>query len=378
MVKEFGRALVAAMGGRPGTIETFTEVRFGQDDKTVRPDGVVLTTWGQRSWTALIEVKTAGKLESAQIDSYVDVARSKGYDAVVMITNELTTSADDYPVDIDRRKLKKVALLHLGWDEIRNIATLCLDHRGVTDATQRKVLAEFLRYMDHPRSGLQGFTDLGQHWPRVRESARSQTLRAGDRGSVEVINRFDQLVRHIGLGMSGMLGVDVQTSQPGGADTLSRCQQFADSGVLFGTVRVPGAVDAMVVRMDVRSERVSCAATVPAPRDGRPATRVNWLLRQLDDAPDSLRVEAMLAGARGLSTAEHLRALRSDPQSILPTDSREMRAFRLTLEIPMSAKRESGRSSAVGTVEAVVYRFYAEVLQNIQRWSASRPPKVPA
>lgn len=373
LVKEFGRALVNAMGGPAGILDAFTEVRFGQDENTVRPDGVLRSTWGQRTWTALIEVKTAGKLEAPQIENYVDVARSKGYQAVIMISNELTMSADDYPVLINRNKLRKIALRHLGWDEIRNLVVLCLDHRGVADPTQRSVLAEFLRYMEHPRSGLHGFTDMGKHWVKVRDSAKNKTLRPTDRGAEEVVNRFDQLVRHISLGLSGLLGVDVQTTQPGAGDSASRCQQFSDSGVLFASIKVPGAVDAMVVGMDVRGERVSCAVTLPAPRDTRPATRVNWLLRQLDAAPDALRVEALLVGTRGQSTAENLKTLRTSPQTILPKDNREIRAFRLTLDLALASKR----GSVISAVESVVYRFYGEVVQHLHRWTPSRPPKLP-
>jgi stress response protein SCP2 len=378
LVKEFGRALVAAMGGPSGLIEAFTEVRFGQDDKTVRPDGVVCSKWGQRTWTALIEVKTAGALSSAQIDAYVDVARAKGYDAVVMISNSLTVAVDDYPVDIDRRKLRKVALRHLGWDEIRNIVTTCLNHRGVADPTQRRVLEEFLRYMEHPRSGVHGVVDMGQHWVKVRDSAKSKTLRPGDRGADEVINRFDQLIRRVALGLSALLGVDIQTTQPGNPDSASRCRQFSDSGVLFGSMRVPGAVDAIVVGMDIRAERMSCAVTVPAPREGRPLTRVNWLLRQLEAASDGLRVEALLSGVRGASTAEDLKTLRSAPEKILPNDNREIRAFRLTLEVPLASRRETGRGSVGGSVETVVYRFYDEVVQYLQRWTPTRSARQPA
>jgi stress response protein SCP2 len=376
IVKEFGRSLVTAMGGPSGALEAFTEVRFGQDERIVRPDGVLCSRWGQRTWTALIEVKTAGEINTAQIDNYVEVARSRGYDAVIMISNELTLSADDYPIDIDRRKLRKVALRHLGWDEIRNLANLCLNHRGVADPTQRRILDEFLRYLDHPRSGTHGFIDMGQHWVKVRDGAKDRTLRPSDRGASEVINRFDQLLRHIGLGLSSLLGVDVQACQLVGMDTTARCRQLADSGVLFGSLRVPGAVDAATVGIDLGRERVSCSVQLPAPREGRPGTRVNWLMKQLEDAHDGLRVEALLAGARGQSTAETLKTLRVNPQAILPKDGRDIRAFRLTLDAQLGSKRDAGDRSAIASTEAVVHRFYAEVLQHLQRWTVARPPRL--
>jgi stress response protein SCP2 len=378
MVKEFGRALVAAIGGPAGLIDSFIEVPFGQDEKQVRPDGVIQVSWGRRTWTALVEAKTAAPLLSGQIDDYVEVARSKGYDAVVTISNDLTLSIDDHPVAVDRRKLKKVSLRHLGWDEIRAIATVCLEHRGVADSTQRRLLSEFLRYLNNPKAGTVGFTDLGQHWPRVRDSAKAKTLRSGDRGADEVLGRFDQMIKHIGLGLAALLGVEVQTMLPDGhPGSTTRCQQFADSGVLFGSLRVPGAANVMSIQMDLRTERVSCASTIPAPREGRPATRVNWLLRQLAEAPESLRVEASLVGSRGMSTAAQLKTLRADPQVLLPKDGRDIKAFQLTLDTPLTTRRETGRGSLVYSVEDVTYRFYAEVLQHLQRWTTTKPPQVP-
>src|SRR5438552_2494185 len=47
-----------------------------------------------------------------------------------------------------------------------------------------------------------------------------------------------------------------------------------------------------------------------APREGRPTTRVNWLVRQLKNAPDTVRLESFAAYARGSGNAELLGAVR--------------------------------------------------------------------
>jgi len=50
-----------------------------------------------------------------------------------------------------------------------------------------------------------------------------------------------------------------------------------------------------------------------ATKEGRPATRVNWLIRQLKNAPESLRVEASAMHARGPGNAELLKVVRDNP-----------------------------------------------------------------
>lgn len=380
LVRDFGRALTVPLGAPAGLIETYIEVPFGHDDKAFRPDGVIRVTRGQRVWQALVEVKTStNDLQQQQIDTYVDIARAKEFDAVLTISNQVAGTVDEHPVPIERRKLRKLALRHLSWDEIRTQAILVARHHGVADPAQRYVLAEFLRYMQHSRSGLHGFSNMGPQWVKVREDVKARTLRSSDRHAAEVTAQFDQLIRFTGLHLTGLLGVPVQPVAPrNSGDTASRCRQLADSGLLFGTLKVPGAVGPMVITADLRAERVSCSIGVDGPREGRPTTRVNWLLRQLSEARDATRVEAILAGGAGRSTAQLL-GNGKGPRSLdglIPKDGRDIRAFRVSLDLPMGGKRATGQGSLIGSVLDVVTCFYAETVQNLSPW-ASRPPRLP-
>lgn len=376
MVREFGAALTLKCGAPRGALTTFIEVPFGQDEEAYRPDGVLRVARGQKEWTALVEVKTSnGKLDATQIDRYVEIARTKGYDAVITISNELAGGDADHPVAIDRRKLRKVALHHLSWDQIRAEAVLTARHRGVSDPTQGAVLEEFIRYMGHARSGMGGLGDMGPSWVKVRDAVKARTARASDKATGEVSARFDELVQHLGHHLSGLLGVEVQALAPRDTpDHASRRQQLADSGLLFGRLKVPGAIDVVVVGADLRSDRASASVTVPAPRgETRALTRVNWLLRQIPDhAKESIRVEAHLAGPRAASTAALLGKARQDPSCLLPEDQREIRAFTVSMDIPLGAKRAAGTGTLIGSVKTVSTTFYADVVQHLRPWTDTR------
>jgi stress response protein SCP2 len=376
MVREFGGALTVKCGAPRGTLTTYVEVPFGQDEEAYRPDGVLQVTRGQKAWTALVEVKTStGRLDAQQIDRYVEIARSRGYDAVITISNELTGGDADHPVAIDRRKLRKVALHHLSWDQIRAEAILTARHRGVADATQGKVLEEFIRYMAHARSGMGGLGDMGPSWVKVREAVKAKTARATDKATGEVSARFDELIQHLGHHLSGLLGVEVQALPPRETpDHAGRRQQLADSGLLFGRLKVPGAADVIVVGADLRSDKVSASITIPAPRgDTRAQTRISWLLRQIpDDAKDSIRIEAHQAGPRATSTAALLVKARQDLSCLLPQDQREIRAFTISLDLPLGAKRAAGTGTLIGSVKTVSTTFYADVVQHLRLWTDKR------
>ncbi|WP_347897453.1 TerD family protein [Nocardioides secundeburneus] len=376
MVREFGTALTSKCGAPRGSLATFIEVPFGQDEEAYRPDGVIRITRGQKTWTALVEVKTStGKLDATQIDRYVEIARTKGFDAVITISNELAGGDADHPVAIDRRKLRKVALHHLSWDQIRAEAILTARHRGVADPTQGKVLEEFIRYMNHARSGMGGLGDMGPSWVKVRDAVKAKTARASDKATGEVSARFDELVQHLGHHLSGLLGVEVQALAPRETpDHASRRQQLADSGLLFGRLKVPGAIDVIVIGADLRSDKATASITVPAPKgETRAQTRITWLLRQIaDDAKDSLRIEAHLAGPRSTSTAALLGKARNDPTILIPDDQREIKSFTISMDVPLGAKRAAGTGTLIASVKTVSTTFYADVVQHLRPWVDKR------
>ena len=50
------------------------------------------------------------------------MAREQGFDVVLTISNQMAPSPGVHPVEVDRRKLRKVALHHLSWAEILTVA----------------------------------------------------------------------------------------------------------------------------------------------------------------------------------------------------------------------------------------------------------------
>src|SRR3954453_11988830 len=78
-VREFGRALTQQLGEARAAVRTFIEVPFVLDGRKVIPDGLIRVVRGQRTWTALVEVKTGtSELRKEQLENYLDVAREFG------------------------------------------------------------------------------------------------------------------------------------------------------------------------------------------------------------------------------------------------------------------------------------------------------------
>jgi hypothetical protein len=382
-VREFGHAILKPLGAPAGQVETFIEVPFKcGDDRNVIPDGVIQTSRAGKTWTALVEVKTGSAvLQGPQVEDYLDVARDCGFDVVLTISNQLAPAPGVHPVDVDRRKLRRVALHHLSWAEVLTIAVQQRVHRGVSDPDQAWILGELIRYLEHPRSGALDFSDMGGSWVAVREAVASGTLRATDKGLPEFISRWEQLLRFAALRLGRELGADVQVtlSRKEAADPATRIaaqgKSLVETGTLNGTLRVPNAVPLSVVA-DLRAGRVSVSVEIDAPRTGRAATRINWLTRQLRDSPDGLRIDAVATSARS-STSALLRAVREDPGALVDDPKRELRLFRVTASSPVGTKRGTGRGAFIDSVLSSIDGFYGTVAQQLRTWTAKAPQLPP-
>jgi hypothetical protein len=98
------------------------------------------------------------------------------------------------------------------------------------------------------------------------------------------------------------LGRDVRPVRPRKQTAAARLDQnaaaLAEGGVVGAAIRVPDAIGPLVVQADLRTKKVITSVAAEAPEDGKPVTRVNWLIRQLKEAPDGLLVEVSFANTR--------------------------------------------------------------------------------
>ena len=377
-VQEFGRAFTRGLGAPAGDIECFIEVPFKLGDDIVRPDGLIVVSRRSTRWSALVEVKThRTALRREQVEAYIDVARQYGVDAVLTISNQLSPDGGEHPISVDRRRIRSINLAHMSWVDILTAAVMEHDHRGVSDPDQAWILGELIAYLEHPNSGALSFDDMGEHWTTVTTSARDGTLRLADKGVEEVIRRWDEFVYYLCLELGRQLGANIRRVTPGAdsdPDTRRRnaARELVDFGGLYGTLRIPNAVGDLEVVADLAKRQLSTTVGIPAPRAGQPRTRLNWLVRQLSRAPDTLRVDVRFAGKRQ-TTSNLLSDLREDLTAGLLDRETNPRSFEISSIRDLAIGRRSGRTSFIDSLRGSVQDFYEEVVQEIRPWAPSAP-----
>lgn len=378
-VKPFARAICARIGAPVGAFEGYLEVQYERGDGKVVPDAVLRVQRGGKIWTALLEVKTGnGRLRRDQLENYLDVARRRKYDVVVSLSNDVPAGPGELPVEVDRRKLAKVALRHLSWAEVAHEARMLLAHGGIEDELRAWLLAEFLRYLEHPRSGASEFVDMGRHWVAVRDAVTAGTLRASDQKALAVADTWTSLSRHLALRLTAELGVTVKhvlprrhTTDPA-ARSAAVAERLAADGVFEAVLRIPETAGDLVVAADVRTAKIRCAVSLDAPDEGAAGRRVAWLLRQLGDAPADITVEAMFS-ERGNEACERLDTVRANPKVLTQGRAGTVVAFTLRQSFPMGARRSGTAAGFVTGVTTATDAFYGAVVQPLREWVPAAP-----
>ncbi len=380
-VPDFGHSLLRKASAPKGSITTSIEPQFTlATGQKVQPDGAIVVRRGSTRWCSLVEVKTQNNdLRRDQVEAYLDVARECEMDAVITISNQMMTATDSHPVAVDRKKTKRVSLYHWSWVEVLTEAVIQREHRGIDDPDQAWILSELIAYLKHPQSGAMQFQDMGPHWVTVREAAREGALLPHDSGVGEVAVKWDQFIQYLCLHLAGDLGVEVAQVLPRNeagdpaARKSSLARELVQSKSLTGIIRIKNAISPITLSASLSARTTTASVTIDAPSEGKPATRVNWLTRQLKDAPDTARLTTSFQGVREQKSAR-LGDLRTDPAAILlPDRSRMPKTFTLSETKEMGTKRGGVSGSFIGEATDLLLSFYRLVVQPVKAWSAPAP-----
>lgn len=305
-VPEFGRAVVRRAGGSGGLLSCFTEVPFqldrgdGATPEDLRPDGLIQAVWGKNRWSSLVEVKV-GKtsLDKEQVDKYVRLARQEGINAVITVSNKSALANDRPPVNLDKRRLGNISVVHFSWERLLSEAQILGRKKAVSDPDQKWMLDEWIRYVDDAGSRIVEPPELGSSWNEVLKAARTGALDTRANELEDVTSHWIGYLRKAALRMRAKLGVEVQLrltrkeqKEPG--VYLERLiTEARANGVLSGALKIPDAASDLRVDVFLHSRSVRYGLKLQAPEEGRQATRVNWLVRQLRgiaDLPSGLQI----------------------------------------------------------------------------------------
>lgn len=380
-VPELTVQLLKEYGAFSGVVEAFIEPEFKINGKKIRPDGLLRVTKGKRTWTALVEFKTgANELELDQINQYLDIAKQENYQALITISNQVLNATGAHPTaGIDNRRLRSTALVHLSWLKVITECLILSEHTKVSDADRAWVLRELIRFLQSDASGASEFNDMGPNWVGVRESIKTGSIKKADDAVIDVVSKFQNLVRYCAFTLAAKTGVDATEIVPKAAKTDGRKFLVAEATKLIaeknilGAIKIPGAAAELTIRADLGAGVLHCGFELAAPLDGKNKTKLNWLLKQFKEVPKDARLSIGYKRARNLEASVSLSALKSGELEIELDSSRELAQFRVDSVRAFGTKRGRGQGAFIDSVLNQVTDTYSQLLQPVKPWAASAP-----
>ncbi len=392
-VEEFGKELLKLVGAptsKRAHISCFTEVVFREakgDVSKFRPDGLISVELGSRTWSAIVEAKVgSATLGQEQIEAYLDIARAHGVDAVVTISNQFASRPDHHPVQVNRRKLKSVALYHWSWMSVISEAILLAEHKGLDDKDQAYILRELIRYLQDPASGVVAKIVMGSGWREVCAAIQHDTpLPKSADHVVSAVGDWYQLLRYLSLRMSLLLGhtASVNMKRSHAQDPALRLHDdvaaFVENHRLEAEFDIPNAAARIKLVADHRRKTLTASMKLRAPTDKKRATAlVTWALSQVSKCDDpNLLIRAVWPG-RAPDTGASLGVLREDKSAILNANNSHMPiAFEFSV-VQDLAGRFKGAKTFVEDAEALLPAFYTNAGQHLKAWVPPSPKVLPS
>jgi len=378
--------MLASVGQKVGTrakIETYTEVVLKKGgEKKHRPDGLIVVRTGGRTWSALVEAKVGNSdLTPEQVESYLELARLNGIDALITLSNQFTSLPTHHPIALSSASRKKAEAYHWSWKYVVTQASLLISNEQVSDADQRIILNEMNRFLTHPSAGVKSFDQMPAAWSEL--VARVQAggkISASASETKEVIGAWHQELRDLSLILSRQLSIDVDTyiSRAHASDPAARLKasigDFAANESLDASLIVPDAAAPIDICCDLKKRTISVAMRLKAPADRKSTkARVSWIVRQLGKA-DAANLHLRLHWpGRSAHTQYPLGVLR-DENTVVGADRVGLvpHSFEIILVRDIGG-RFGQRKNFISELESAVPQFYEQVGQHVRGWVAPAP-----
>ena len=380
-VPELTKAILKEYGVPAGDIQTFIEPEFKLDTKKVRPDGFIQITRGSKTFRIIVEVKTGkNELELSQLNDYLEIAKLEGFDMLLTISNQVLDDTGIHPTKgIDARKLRSTALVHLSWMRIISECIILSEHTGVNDSDRSWILKELIRFLQSDASGASEFNDMGTSWVSIRDGVRSGTIRKPDDNVIDVVTKFQNLVRYCALTLAARSGVEAQqvisktAKSDGRKFLLNEAGELISKKSIKGALKIPGAASDLEILADIGSGMTHTSFEVSAPTEGKNKSRLNWILKQWKAVPTEALLSIGYKHSRIMEVPVKLSDLKSGEIEIPLDNSKEIATFRVSIVRASGEKRGRGKGAFIDSVLSQVELTYAELLQPIRPWVSSAP-----
>ena len=376
--------LIDAPKGKTQKVECFTEVVF-RSDKTGenRVDGLIEISRGKTQWRGIVEAKMgSAAIESEQIERYLRLARENKVDAVITISNDFVARPTDSPIKVSGMLTKSVKLYHLSWWSLVTEALLIQHNQSDLTGSESFLLEELLRACLHPKSKIQGFTQMNKSWKEVVAKVQSGTLQKSDPDTLATVSDWMQEQKELALILSRYLGRHATLWLPSKlSDPIELRKSLTNSltqdACLACEIRLNDLASPIDIKTEIQNRRHVFSMKLRAPEDKKSSkARLNWLTRQLKNVSDS-RVEIICQWpGKTPPNSASIEKILEDPDVVLAYRPEAVpHAFVVALIDDLGGRYQMPKVF-LERLEAGFLEFYGEVAVALRAWQPPAPKPI--
>ena len=369
-----------------GTIHTFTEVDFLLHKKQ-RVDGLIVVVRGKKIINAiLIEVKNKNiELGSDQVENYAAIAKDYGIPTILTISNQFVSFPTQSPVKI--RMPRAVSHYHMSWTYILTIAHILLydNDTNIDDQSQVQIMKEVVAYLEEPKSGVLGFTQMKPGWTEVASKiSAGASLKMTDDAVEEAVSSWLEEERDMALILSRELGLIVHSGKRKFRNDLNarvdhEKRHLIQGDALGTTLRIDGAAGDVDISPDFARKTVEMSVTLDAPMRKNTRPQITWLKNQLrvcerknPELFAELQCELWVDMDVKYGKGRIRIPLVEIDQAHEKMGVQEIKSFGVVQAKHFGRTFES-RKRFVDVVESMLLKYYRGVVQHLKRWEKPVP-----
>ena len=382
LIKEFRKNISQAIGlTTSGSIHIFTEIEFLLFDKK-RIDGLILVVRGKKIVDAvLIEVKNKhNELDEKQINDYAVISKEYGVERLLTISNQFVSFPTQSP--INPKIPKNVSLYHISWSYILTIAYILLidNDTNIEDQDQVEIMNEVVNYLESPKSGVVGFTQMKQGWADVaRNMNAGVSLKQNDTSVDETISSWLEEERDMALILSRELGLLVRSGQNRfkkdlTARIIHEKKQLIANKSLESVLQIAGIASDINVQANFGRKNIEMSVTLDAPKDRSLRPQITWLKNQFKlfskknpDLFETIEKELMV-DINIKFTSKPVRIAYSELENAYEKlGNKEIKSFSI-IQVKYLGRKFESRKLFVNAIENMLIQYYQMIVQYLKKW----------
>ena len=387
LIKEFREKVFKATSlSKSGKILVFTEVEFVFYDKK-RVDGLILVLRGNKIVdSALLEMKNKNnEISEKQITDYIQIAKDYKISKLITVSNQFVSNPSQSPINVKLPKHR--SMYHFSWSYILTVAQLLLfkNEENILDEDQIEIMNEVVRYFEHEKSGVVGFTQMKPGWTDIVNKINVGTnIRLDDESLYDTVASWLEQERDMSLILSRKLGSFVYSVKKQFKNNLNKRIEYEKRFLiknkhLESVLNIEGIVSNISVKPHFDRRNIEMGVQLDAPLDRGTKAQLTWVKNQFKNLekrnPESyaniekeLKVEIWLKFFKN----PILIGVNELDEIFYSIKDKEIKSFNI-LQIKYLGKKFESRKGFVQFSENMIVEYYQVVVQYLKKWEKPAP-----